>query len=544
MMSKESMEDIRVDMFDVQLGAAILIQFRAEDGSYVRVLADAGTTKSGYGKDHVLNKLQSVLPSQPELPSPHIDLLICTHYDRDHLNRLVRVIENYEIKEAWLPPVANDTEGPCANWEGPRQNDFLGQQFASSVDGDRKFLDYIDAKAKIINQVDILIDMILDDQDQVRTPVTEQLTFEMERGEEVNHTKYGAFFTQALSSAAIQRRKKLSHACRDVGLPVHSATILEANHRYAGHRGYYSNLEYASMIIMDQKCGLLRPYGIGDPKIHNLATIKESAAIDALNAASLKKVVDALVAAKVTIRFEHINDGEPARFQWEPTRHSFLRVDELGPIQPALTLLGPSKSLINKYWKRLPVAEYACYALILSIPVENTTPQNELSYSMILSYKGQGLLVSGDSGFVDFLPLHQKPKNATFYPQLIEALKVPLPVVQVAHHGGHNKYFYHALLEAKYPISGGANYLLLSHEKDSASRPSGAFEIFVAKAELTKKNVKLLFTSQPSKARVQSIATSFAPVVPAGNHSKTGDVCLVYANEDWVVLKHAVEAPV
>lgn len=542
MMSNESMEDIRVDMFDVQLGAAILLQFRAEDGTPVRVLADAGTTKSGYGKDHVLNKLREFFLDN--LDSPHIDLLICTHYDRDHLNRLVRVIESYEIKEAWLPPVANDTELPCANWEGPRHNDLLGQQFSAIEDGDRKFIEYLNAKAEIISQVDSLIDNILDNDDLSRDPVREHPTFELERINDVSHTKYEAFFTQALSSAAKQRRKKIGHACRDVSLPADSNYITKANHRFATDQGHYSTSSYAYAILQEQSRGLMRTHGVGNLKIHNLATIKESAAADALNATSLKKVVDALVAANVKIRFEQIDDGVPARFEWKPTCHSFLRVNEIDPIHPGLTLLGPSTSLINKYWKRLPIAEYACYALICPIPIENTTPQNELSYSMILSYKGQGVLVSGDSGFVDFVPLGKKPKSADFYPQLIEALKVPLPVVQVAHHGGHNKYFYHALLEAKYPISGGPNYLLLSHEQGSASRPSGAFELFMTRVKLTSQTVQLLFTSQPSKTRAQSIATSFAPVVPAGSQKKTGDVCLIYANDHWLLLNHAVEPPV
>ena len=38
--------DIQIDMFDVQLGAAMLLQFTI-DGENVRILADAGVKASG-----------------------------------------------------------------------------------------------------------------------------------------------------------------------------------------------------------------------------------------------------------------------------------------------------------------------------------------------------------------------------------------------------------------------------------------------------------------------------------------------------------------
>ena len=41
------MIDIQIDMFEVQLGAALLLQFRTENKNVVRVLADAGISASG-----------------------------------------------------------------------------------------------------------------------------------------------------------------------------------------------------------------------------------------------------------------------------------------------------------------------------------------------------------------------------------------------------------------------------------------------------------------------------------------------------------------
>jgi hypothetical protein len=41
------MPHMQIDMFEVQLGAAILLQFTTDDGP-IRVLADAGVKASGY----------------------------------------------------------------------------------------------------------------------------------------------------------------------------------------------------------------------------------------------------------------------------------------------------------------------------------------------------------------------------------------------------------------------------------------------------------------------------------------------------------------
>jgi hypothetical protein len=40
-------DSIQVDMFEVQLGAGLLLQFRRPDGRLIRVLADAGVHARG-----------------------------------------------------------------------------------------------------------------------------------------------------------------------------------------------------------------------------------------------------------------------------------------------------------------------------------------------------------------------------------------------------------------------------------------------------------------------------------------------------------------
>ncbi len=102
---------IQVDMFEVQLGAALLLQFRTVRGRTVRILADAGVSASGYPVDHVYKKLRGAFREFGD-EDEHLDLIIGTHYDADHLDGLVPIIQDEAIKitEVWLPPVANDSE--------------------------------------------------------------------------------------------------------------------------------------------------------------------------------------------------------------------------------------------------------------------------------------------------------------------------------------------------------------------------------------------------------------------------------------------------
>lgn len=72
---------IQVDMFEVQLDVSVPLPFRSADRDIIRSLADDG-------------------------------LLIGTHHDADHLDGLVPMVNDgsITIREAWLPPVANDVK--------------------------------------------------------------------------------------------------------------------------------------------------------------------------------------------------------------------------------------------------------------------------------------------------------------------------------------------------------------------------------------------------------------------------------------------------
>lgn len=509
--------DIQVDMFDVQLGAALLLQFRVGE-KVVRVLADAGTSKGGYGKDHVLEKLQEVLPIV-DGKAPRIDLLIGTHYDMDHLNRMVPVIRNYEIGEAWLPPVANDTEPPAADWEQPRDNNLLGVQFAGEG-GNEAFDRYLGRKAGLIDAVaavrkradagDVhdVRDIVFGNRALYRTmDVADRLPDD-------------GFFERALASAAATIGERGDHASKDVRLPMASDEVL---HDRMGFLAYGMSKQ-----------------AFGDHQARNLAYIERSTAEDALSAKSLKEVVDELVAKQVPTRYEYVQDGQPAYFAWNARQRAFRSTAHPRKDRLTLTLLGPSRGLVAKYWERLPVGDYVQFALASRLPVEGITPQNELSYAMVFQHKEQGVLVSGDTGFVDFVPLDRRSRDMEFHPAMIDALKVALPVVQVAHHGGHNKYFYHALQAAAYPVGKGMNYLLLSHEVKGKSRPSKVFAAFMAQLGGKAGKVRLLFTSRPRAAAVRDYQDRIHAAVPKGSDLDSGDVRLVFAGNGWKVRKHPI----
>lgn len=519
--------EIIVDMFEVQLGASILLRFNLGSDRFVTVLADGGTSGGGHPKDHVLNKLKEVLPIEDEQNPPRIDLLIGTHYDKDHLNRLVPVIEAYEIGEAWMPPVANDAEQPAADWGEPRNCNLLGPQLIGEQ-GNKKLKQYLLTKRDIIERVANVREIMNGAEEQL---VARYLGRSLSSrgllvGEEEDTSEQ--YFQQVRLRSVGEDADDADHACKDVRPPSHFGDLsMAALNDTSWLRQYRPHRELGLYV------------DVGDNQNRSLSFIEKSAAEDALTARYLKDVVDALVAKGVSTRYEFVNDGEPKLYAWKEREKRFSRVKTSSGL--TLTLLGPSKGLISKYWRRLPVGEYITFALQSRLPVESITPQNELSYAMIFSYEAQGVLISGDTGFVDFAPLGQRFDPTNFHPELIRALHTPLHVVQVAHHGGHNKYFYHAMEAAQYPVAEGKNYLLLSHEEHAKSRPSEVFSEFITRLDLDEQRIQLLFTSQPKKENSADYEYLFAPPVPRQGASSRGDVRIVYDGGQWVVQKHAVE---
>jgi hypothetical protein len=75
-----------------------------------------------------------------------------------------------------------------------------------------------------------------------------------------------------------------------------------------------------------------------------LAIIRKSAAKDAINAASLYKVVAALRRRNIPIVCRIIDDGFPRRFVWQRATQRFVEGKQLVGA-PELKLLGPSRGL-------------------------------------------------------------------------------------------------------------------------------------------------------------------------------------------------------
>lgn len=56
----------------------------------------------GMNETHILNLLR-----QEKIPNNHIDLLVCTHYDADHINGIIGILKSqkFTFKEIWLPEI-------------------------------------------------------------------------------------------------------------------------------------------------------------------------------------------------------------------------------------------------------------------------------------------------------------------------------------------------------------------------------------------------------------------------------------------------------
>jgi hypothetical protein len=525
MSERETLPSIRLDMFEVQLGAAILLTFRTEDG-IVRVLADAGVKASGYAADHVLRKLNPIFGDGPR----HIDLIIGTHYDEDHLIGLVPIIEDETITigEAWMPPVANDLQSFPVD-QPVAVSDLLAHQFRG--DGGKETLAaYLEAKRQDILAV---------------TRVARDLAGQEGAGESDDESKL--YF---------HRDAPRGQANDPHDLTFFRAQLGEAGGDYADH-GFEQELEAEPLV--DEMVAAVRrgsmpdwrfsPYGpTQDLVVHakwlnaeqpqtataqaaSLANIGKGAAKDAINAKALHDVVQALGARSIPVRTEIIEDGMPRTYRWERTDRRFL-LSKLPVKGLRLTLLGPSRSLVKKHRDRLPVMEATKVALMFRGEVRSITASNQLSYVGCFGALDQMILIAGDAGCVDF---SNGPDS--YYPRLIDAL-VPLHVIQVAHHGGNNAHFYRVLAAAGYPEQVAQSYLLLSHAWHDKTRPSDVFHDFLLSTLGHGDDVKLLFTSEPTRDKVVDYLGAIYPVV--GPPDKVGDVSMDFANGRWSVTKHAI----
>ena len=428
--------------------------------------------------------------------------------------------------EAWLPPVANDTEIHAAE-DQPGATNLLAAQFAGSDGRGREaLLRYLAAKAKLCRQLANLMGSA--------ERKGEGAPSFGPHGPDDGPDAWRPFFDYHLldASRAVDGTA-YTHADEtydDVPEVVDEQRTLGCNGLdWWGELSVPPNW-WARVLARRWK---------DSPELRqvdtvNLAYLRRGVAVDAINALALADVVAALTRRGVPIRCECIASGVPRRFSWKHHERRFTPTTESQSRAPELLLLGPSRDLVRKHWLRLPVGTYVARLTAASIPLKSLTPSNQLSYVMRFGFEEQGVLVAGDAGFVDFHLGRQR-----YHPRLLKAL-LPLHIVQVAHHGGNNAHFYRVLVEAGFLEQPRPAMLILSHATHDKLRPSDAFALFAEGCGPARADggAWLLFTSEPSRERVKSLLALIHPSV--GQQEAVGDIRIDFAGSDWCVRKHAV----
>jgi hypothetical protein len=554
-------------MFEVQLGAAVLIQMQDSAGSPVRVLIDGGispTTK--YRTSHVNGKLVAafqdfdlILPTASQQlalnPSYRIDLMVGTHYDGDHLRGLIDVAKNtgIDIAEAWLPPIrqtclSKKSVLSIAN-TGPSTFELEECDLADD-EGLRRFLD---SQTTLCRTCAASLSEIPETPD---LPPDAELPMPWFSGQRREHIDDGSESAEEaeldsdfdlpehLARRIAELRRFLIRA--DAYLP----NDLKGNHENNISEGRHTALSMSVDWPFFWPGRAWRRYALPLPAsyppgalmvaIQQLAYVQKCGAKNGIVAIWLNQLVTELKkrSPRVKISSRSIAQGTPEYFVWD--RRSMRFLHNAGAYasssEPKLKLLGPSHQLISKHQNLLPVG---LYMMTLGfVAIKRITPSNELSYALLFESGAQQIFVTGDAGCVDFWDKSAK----RFFQTMLDAVGEP-NIVQVAHHAGSNADFYNVLLKSKYATSAQESYLLLSHATHDRHRPSTEFKAFLdnlVNSSPGGRRLHLLFTSEPQSTNptVSYYHSLFHPVV--GKRALVGDLRLVYSSGAWNVAKHAI----
>ena len=124
----------------------------------------------------------------------------------------------------------------------------------------------------------------------------------------------------------------------------------------------------------------------------DLATIRQAAARDAINAIALAEVVAALTARGIPIRCPIIADGTPQQFRWRATERRFAPVLDgaaaTGPAPDAARSVGSPWSASTGTGCRSATTSLGRRGT--QIPIQSITPSNQLSYVVRLAFDGPG----------------------------------------------------------------------------------------------------------------------------------------------------------
>jgi len=552
------MDDIQVDMFEVQLGAALLLQFRNDGNETVTVLADAGIkVQPSYAESHVNNKLPAAVQSfTGRAKAVHVNLMIGTHYDEDHLRGLTAVVQDptRAVEEAWLPPVAVDGE-----------QETLAELLATTR-GEEVLGRYIAAHRRLAavamslrNQPDDIVPQLRADLPEWLWSTIVLLSAHGSRAdvleEFVQRTREDLHAIDISASPEEDRQRgsydrdlrELDALARDADRWVKRLDSGEYYDAVTDPERWGAALEIASGRLDSIDLASLKAWinsgapGQLDPAqtILRLAIIQKSAAKNAITAIHLDKLVKALKQRGVRMYCKTINPGKPKYFGWDTTTARFVE-NCTESCEPKLTLLAPSRDLVQKHHALLP--RYLNAALLLfagvEIDVRSITPSNQLSYVCVVAHQNQRILICGDSGFTDF----RKAGARAFYADLLAELD-RLQVLQIAHHAGNNQFFYHCLLNSNYPGQQDKSLHLVSHATHDCRRPSKAYAQFAAALVGKRHDFRILFTAKPDHAKVQKFLPQIHPLEPTGTNAQNcGDVRLAYSANGWRVLEHRVRA--
>jgi len=496
--------DIRVDMFEVQLGLSMLLQFRLSSGGIVRVLADAGIKAKGYPVDHVRRKLPSAFAAMG--PGMTLDLVVGTHYDADHLDGLVPIINDpaLTLREIWLPPVAAtpglDDEDLAPDLEPDLDEDAL--------ESDEE--DLLEEEDGLVS-ADLLVGRFQRDAegvyyDRLMRHYADRLAAIPRPGD------HASFDAERFQLEDFEEELSLLQELADDDLDFDIPEL--------------ADLEGMARQSRTEADG---PFlGWTQEALQLSLAARATVAKTAIGATSLRNVVNAASARGIPLHCRTIAFGVPDKYGWDGSAFTLgaTAIDGL-----ELTLLGPSRTLVTKHRKLLPSVMY----LTTTRPgTPAITASNQLSYTLRFAYQGQGVFVCGDAGCVDF-----KSRGSTSYVTALLNECVPSHVLQIAHHVGNNAHFYRVMLDAGWDTAQSPAYVLASHATLDVHRPSTHFGTFISALSSTP---EILFTSKPDPTKVSGYAHLIGAV--RGPGGQTGNVVLEYdAVTGWDVVSHAVSGP-
>lgn len=556
------MPKVQIDMFEVQLGASLLIQMADHQGNPVRIIADGGIDAHGYPRNHVAGKL---IPAFTNFSSstdpPRIDLMIGTHYDKDHIYGLVDVAKsNIQITQALLPPL---------NQPPVNSAQIIG---VSKIDSASKSQEAIETLSRYLNSYK-------PERQNERTYEDEPDLFNehiLFRDDSRNRLMKFLELQWAICKGCESRIHQLSYDSRIEGdypfsseedenrdedkirkgifvLPFFEEQLIESeSYLPPSLRGYHNEIicllsDLCDSGMVDLISGTRFVSSALEPKlvrqaVFQLALVRKASAKNAITAIWLNKLVSELKTkpqtTPVKLSSYAITQGQPNFFVWNSKSRLFQHAASSiykNANEPKFVLLGPSDHLVKRHQALLPIRAYILLAgNILRRPL---TANNQLSYVLVVENEGQRILVTGDAGFVDFFDI----STNSYYQQLLDAL-TGLNVIQVAHHAGRNSDFYHVLLSSTYPNESQECFLLLSHAYRDGGRPSKEFGQFISKLNTRPRPVKLLFTSEPDLSKILPYKALVHPLAPKySSKNKVGDVRLVFSNGTWNVEKHGVQ---